>query len=141
MSYNPAAGSVQHVAIFPFSHSSGTQSTGAIGFTPKIAIYVGAIQISSAEVGIATGFAIGTAGNARGNGFSFNTGPGAPQLPGASAAIDASAIGGELNAIQNTAQFSSFSRSLDVTAFGPAGIDLTWSASVNSHSGHLLVIG
>lgn len=134
-------GSVQ-VALFSFGHSSGTASTGAIGFTPKFAIYTGAIQISSAEMGIAQGFAIGTAGNARANGFSFNVGPGAPQLPGATSAADQNAIGGEASAVQNAAQFTGgFSADLDVTAFSAAGIDLTWSTPVNNHIGNLLVVG
>lgn len=141
MSYTPGFGAIQHAVLFSFSHTSGTAGTGALGFTPKFAIYVGAIQTSGTEVSIASGFATGTAGNARANGFGFNVGPGAPQLPGGTAAIDSSAIGGRAQAIQNNASFSAFNQTLDVSAFSAAGIDLTWTASVTTHSGHLLVIG
>jgi len=141
MSYNPAAGTIQHVALFSMSHTTGTFSTGALGFTPKAAFYIGGVQDSSGAGSMANGMAIGTAGNARANGFGFNEGPGAPQLPGGTVGIDSSAIGGRSQAIQNTFQFTSFAAALDVSAFGAGGIDLTWSIAVNAHSGNLLVLG
>lgn len=129
-------------AIFTIGHSTGTASTGPIGFTPKFCIYTGAININGAgQVAVANGFATGV-GLARANSFSFNEGPGSPQLPGMTAASASGAIAGESTAIQNTASFSTgFSIALSVTAFSSAGIDLTWSSAVNGHQGFLLVVG
>ena len=143
MSYNPAAGAIQHSALFSFSHTSGSQSTGALSFTPKVAFYVGNANYGATggDAACASGFAIGTLTNARASGFDFAEGSGSPQLPGGSAGVDAAAIGGFLRAIQNNAQTSSFDRRLQVTAFSIAGITLTWDIAVNAHSGHLLVLG
>lgn len=143
MSYNPAAGAIQHSAIFSFSHVSGSQSTGALSFVPKVAFYVGNANYggSGGDAACAAGFAIGTLANARACSFDFVEGPGSPQLPGGSAGVGPDSIGGFLRAIQNNAQTSSFDRRLQVTAFSIAGITLTWDIAVNSHSGHLLVLG
>jgi hypothetical protein len=130
-----------NVAIFNFTHTSGTAGTGALGFTPKFAIYTGAVQVSDTEVSIATGFAIGTTTNARSNAFGYNQGSGSPIDPGGSAAYGLSSIGGHSSASQGSAQFVSISRDLDVSAFSAAGIDLTWASAVTSHEGNLLVVG
>lgn len=129
------------VATFQFTHSTGTASTGAIGFTPKFCLYYGSINITgTGQIAISHGFATGTGG--RGTGFSFNEGPGSPQLPGMTAAAVSGQIGGEATPIQNTASTAtSFNIGLSVTAFSSAGIDLTWSSSVSSHNGFLLVVG
>ena len=132
------------VALFTFNHTSGSSSTGAIGFTPKACFYTGVVNFGTVngDVSISNGFATGTSTNARGNGFSFTQGPGSPQLPGATGTADGAAIGGGSTATQNTTQTNtSFSRQLTVTAFSSAGITLTWSLAVNAHSGSLLVIG
>lgn len=143
MSYNPAAGAIQHSALFSFSHTSGSQSTGALSFTPKVAFYVGNANYggSGGDAAVSAGFAIGTLGNARAAGLDSVEGPGAPSLPGFSGGQDSAAIGGLIRAIQNTVQNSSFDRRLQVTAFSIAGITLTWDVAVNGHSGHLLVLG
>lgn len=140
--YSWAATTGLQTATFVFNHSTGTASTGAIGFTPKFCLYYGAISINGAgQVAIANGFATGV-GAARANSFSFTEGPGSPQLPGMTAASASGFIGGESTPIQNTASFSTgFSIALSVTAFSSAGIDLTWSSTVNGHQGFLLVIG
>lgn len=129
-------------SLFTFTHTSGASSTGALGFTPRFAIYTGAVQVSSVEISIATGFATGTAGNARANCFGFNQGSGSPIDPGGTAATELSGIGGHAQTIQGTPTYSTgFSRVLDVTAFSSAGITLTWSLAVTSHQGSLLVVG
>jgi hypothetical protein len=135
--------SIANTALFSFSHTSGTASTGALGFTPKVAFYTGVVNTggSGGDAGTANGFAIGTLGNARSSGTVMVEGPGSPQLPGVSAGFANNAIFGVLTPVQNTAQQSTFSRLLQVTAFSAAGIDLTWNVAVNNHEGNLLVIG
>jgi hypothetical protein len=143
MSYNPNAGNFSHFSLFTFGHTSGTQSTGALGFTPKLAFYVANTSYggSGGDAASSVGYAIGATGNARACGLDAVEGPGAPQLPGFSGGQDSAAIGGLIRAIQNTVQNSSFDRRLQVSAFSAAGISLTWDVAVNSHQGHLLVIG
>lgn len=143
MSYNPAAGSFSNFALFTFGHTSGTASTGALGFTPKVAFYVGNSNYggSGGDAAASAGFSIGTLGNSRAAGVDSVEGPGAPSLPGFSGGQDSAAIGGLIRAIQNSVQNSSFDRRLQVTAFSAAGISLTWDVAVNGHQGHLLVIG
>lgn len=128
------------MAIFSFTHTSGTASTGALGFTPKFAIYSGAVEGPLGEdnqfshvVGFATGVGVSIAA-----GISAESTLVASAV-GDNSGGDDNAIGGHISAV-GTFQ-TSFTRDLDVTAFSAAGIDLTWSASVTSHAGKLLVVG
>lgn len=129
-----------NVAIFSFTHITGTASTGALGFTPKFAIYTGAVNN---QVGVVdpkfshiVGFAIGTGGSARAAGIMEEPDNSITQV---GIAGDDDAIGGGLAAVQVFS--TTFTKDLDVTAFGAAGIDLTWSADVTDHAGKLLVVG
>lgn len=141
MSYNPAAGSIQHASLFTISNNSGSVSTGALGFTPKLVLYVGAVDNGSSYA-ISQGFATGVGALQRGNGFGYNQGSGSPQDPGGTAAADNGSIAGLTQAVQNTAQLiGAFNRQLQVTAFGPAGITFTWSLAVSAHQANVLVLG
>jgi len=132
-------------SLFTFTHTSGASSTGALSFTPRFAIYTGAAQNASAPNGgdwyFMTGFATGTGGNQRGAAGGYAQGSGSPQDPGGAGSFSNTAIAGFGTAIQNSAQFTGFSRTLTVTAFSSAGITLTWNLAVNAHNGNLLVVG
>jgi hypothetical protein len=136
-------GAIQ-VALFTFTHTSGTASTGAIGFTPKVAFYTGAANNtagSSGDAASTSGFATGTSTSARASAFCYTQGVGSPQDPGGAGGYDGAAIGGFARAFQNSASLTGFDRPLTVTAFGAGGISLTWTTAVNEHHGNLLVMG
>lgn len=134
-------GGVLSASLFSFTHTSGSASTGALGFTPAAAIYscaVGAVSGSSTfahTVGMSTGTgtlarATGVSQNVTGNGMGL--------------ANDDDAIGGlVLGGGAGPAQATAFATDLDVTAFGAGGITLTWSAALVGalHRGYLLVLG
>ena len=128
------------VAMFDLTHTSGTFSTGALGFTPKMAIYSGAVQGPLAEQDTFShivGFAKAV-GDAIAAGIVVNDDPaesgGADNSGG-----DDDAIGGHM--VSDGSFQTSFSIDLDVTAFAASGVDLTWSGSVTAHKGKLIVIG
>jgi hypothetical protein len=145
---NPSAGGGGgdlQVAIFSMTHVSGTFSTGPLGFTPKFAIYSGVAITTVVGVnhhGHAVGFVIGPGGSARAAGVFLRSISGT-DVTGALASGDDDAIGGLDNTFGNSGPFfdTSFPIDLDVTAFGPGGIDLTWSAAVTDHAGKLIVVG
>lgn len=131
-------------ALFTMTHTSGTFSTGALGFTPKAIFYTGVANTNGSTNGDtshACGFAIGTGASARSAGFAYAQGSGSPQDPGGTGGFDDAAIGGLAPATQNASQQFNYLRRLQVTAFSAAGIDLTWNIAVNAHHGNLLVIG
>ncbi|MGI0149769.1 MAG: hypothetical protein ACREDF_09605 [Thermoplasmata archaeon] len=133
------------VLMFSMTHVSGTFSTGPLPFTPKFAIYTGVIRKTT--VGIiqsahSVGVIIGTGGSARGSSVTLRGSVGS-DISGSDVSGDDDAAAGYTNAPGTDSSFNpSFGTSdLDVTAFGAAGIDLTWSAAVDEHSGKLLVVG
>lgn len=135
----------QNAAIFSFTHISGTASTGALGFTPKFAIYTGVIQETTVGVIQSThsvGVIIGVGGSARASSMTLR-GIAGTDVTGSEVSGDDDAAAGYAAASGGAAGFSgSFATSdLDVTAFSAAGIDLTWSTAVDLHAGKLLVVG
>lgn len=138
-------GGPTQAAVFDFTHTAGSASTGALGFTPKFVIYSGVIQqlinvgADAHSVVHSTGFAIGTGGNARtavmGVGSSTSL-----EVDVGGAATDSSAIAGD-PAMTGTVEFDIMGTVLDVTSFAAAGITLTWSAAVGAHEGKLIVLG
>ncbi len=103
-------------SLFPFGHLSGAAATGVLGFVPRFCLYIAAWN-SSATDRISIGFA---------------TGIGAL----ANSVSRASSCTGDPSSVAHSTTIA-----LDVTAFGPGGIELTWTAAVTSHTGYLLVIG
>jgi hypothetical protein len=133
------------VGIFTFTHASGTASTGALGFTPKFAIYSGVADDSGAGADTGThfvGLIVGIGGLARSagigvlSGLDFLTGGGVTGDDDSAGGLRALGGGGGV-------QFdTTWVIDLDVTAFSSLGIDLTWSAAgITDHRGQLLVVG
>lgn len=124
-------------AIFEFSHLSGTSSTGAIGFTPRFAIYSGIVEGISGDVSHVYGFSNATDQMSAGWGIGI-----------AITSVDEGGVGaadkifGEV-AVDRAPPFSatSFFNGLTVTSFSSAGIELEWDMAVNEHSGKMLVVG
>lgn len=117
-------------SLFTFTHIAGAASTGALGFTPRFAIYTGVAEDGgAAECAAGTSVITGTGTSARYAGSTFPAAIGVNTTGtvnfDADAAIKIGAAGAEL----------------DVTAFSAAGITLTWSAGVGVHNGFLLVVG
>lgn len=122
-------------AIFTFSHATGSASTGAVGFTPRAAILIGIITISGAGGGLD--------GTYNCTGVITGTGTGAKAIM-VSTTNTALAIASDADAaagVTATDAATTFSRELDVDAFGSSNITLTWSTNVSSFTGFLLVIG
>lgn len=137
---NPAVTGGLNVLMFSMTHTSGTFSTGALGFTPKFAVYSGAVAGPLAEANTfdhVVGFATG-AGTAIAAGIVVNDDPASSGLDNNSGGDD-DAIGGHITA--DGSFKTSFAIDLDVTAWSAAGIDLTWTGSVTGHRGKLIVIG
>lgn len=115
-------------AIFTTTITTGSFSTGALGFTPAFAIYTGfAIEDDESRTGVAV--IRGTSTDARTAGAIVT---GSVNPPGAYA--NGSAC---IQIFDGAA-----TRSLDVTAFSSAGVTLAWDAGPGgTHTGQLLVIG
>lgn len=126
-------------SVFSFTHTSGAASTGALGFTPRFAIYSGAVREASNTMQHIVGFAIGTGASAIAAGLAVDVASGSQVSSGEG---DDDAIGGA--SVASGAFLTVFGKDLDVTAFGSGGITLTWSLALSAtaaHAGKLLVVG
>lgn len=130
-------------SLFEFNHTSGSSSTGALGFTPLFCVYTGAIVTDpSLGPGVtrAVGFARGTGALAKSAAIGVQD-QGSSEVDCAGAGGDTSAIGGDVTQSQDPTLITAFLNSLNVTAFGSGGITLTWEAAVLDHVGKLMVVG
>ncbi len=122
-------------SVFEFTHTTGAASTGALGFTPRFAIYVGAMEVAASNIVLASGLIIGTGLAAKAASLLLASGGQTVSGDGSAAAGYSGNGGGQV--------FSSgMSNDLDVTVFDATGVELTWAAPITgSHAGKLLVVG
>lgn len=136
----------ENVSVFSFTHTSGSASTGALGFTPKMAIYTAVTSYSDGTRiygSHSTGIANGTGTGARVTGTTIAGGAsgyieyGECEYDGSGIAFGVTAIAAGAGSVTLAAP----DRFLDVTAWGSSNITLTWDNSVTGHDGYLIVMG
>lgn len=139
MSYDPDPTATLNISTFNFSHTSGSASTGSLGFTPKLAIYAMTMYrtVTYNYPTFAIGVAIGTNTNASCIGHGHTSQATAWSRTG----YDNDAIGGSLQTSAIGETTSAMDYDLDVTQFGSSGITLQWSGTHNNHYGALIVLG
>lgn len=131
-------------ALVAFNFTSGTATTGALGFTPKFAIYISGSRVGGNANMFNVGLIRGTGADASSAGLATlcetisTLDNSEVDIVGSSASGISTPSGGGQADIS-----SSYSgATITCTAFSATGIDLTWSAvAVSNHLGYMLVVG